>query len=73
VRRSLASEPELKHPYEMWLKTRASFNAKLGRRDPDAVREAWQRFYFRGEAPAEGPGAADHINKRRLRTPKLGR
>jgi hypothetical protein len=73
VRRSLASEPELKHQYEMWLKTRASFNAKLGRRDPDAVREAWQRFYFRGEAPAEGPGAADHINKRRLRTPKLGR
>ena len=73
VRRSLASEPELRGQYETWLKERANFNAKLGRRDPDAVREAWQRFYFRGETPTQEPAATDHINKRRLRTPRLGR
>ena len=73
VRRSLASDPALRHQYETWLRERTVFNAKLGRRDPEAVREAWQRFYFKGEAPSEGAPAPDHINKRRLRTPRLGR
>jgi hypothetical protein len=75
VRRSLASDIELRHQYEAWMRERNSFNAKLGRRDPEAIREAWQRYYFRGEAPENAPPSAptDHINKRRLRAPKLGR
>jgi hypothetical protein len=41
--------------------------------DPDAAKEAWQRFYFKGEFPeqvAEAP--EDHTNKRRLKSPRFG-
>ena len=44
--------------------------------DPDTIREAWQRLYFKGELPEEAPQAgapADHVNKRRLKSPRLGR
>ena len=57
-----------------WGRQREAFNKKLGKRDPDAVREAWQRYYFRGELPDQtGPAPADHVNKRRLKTIRLGR
>ena len=37
------------------------------------VREAWQRFYFKGEMPAEiGPAPKEHVNKRRLKSVRLG-
>ena len=43
------------------------------RRDPEAVREAWQRFYFKGEIPENmGPQPQDHVNKRRLKAVRLG-
>ena len=41
--------------------------------DPDAAKEAWQRFYFTGEVPeALGTAPATHANKRRLKTPRVG-
>ena len=41
--------------------------------DPDAAKEAWQRFYFKGELPeAMGQAPATHANKRRLKTPRVG-
>ncbi|MCE3288704.1 MAG: hypothetical protein K0R83_716, partial [Caulobacter sp.] len=43
------------------------------KQDPETMREAWQRFYFRGELPEEtGPAPAKHVNKRRLKAPKMG-
>ena len=76
VRRSFTSDLELKDQYDAWTRMRAEFNARLGKRDPEAMREAWQRLYFKGEMPDELQGAGgpiDHLNKRRLKTPKLGR
>ncbi len=74
VQRSLNSNPELKDQYDAWTRERSAFNAKLGRADPDAVREAWQRYYFKGEVPEDlGRAPADHVNKRRLKAPRLGR
>ena len=74
VTRSLASEPRLKEQYNLWIKERYGFNQRLARNDPETVREAWQRFYFKGEQPENiGPSSPDHINKRRLKSPKLGR
>jgi hypothetical protein len=75
VRRSMASEPDLRHQYDAWMRERNTFNAKLNRRDPEAMREAWQRHYFKGEAPPNAPNPLpnDHINKRRLKAPRLGR
>jgi hypothetical protein len=38
------------------------------------AKEAWQRFYFKGEYPeeVEAPAPAAHVNKRRLKAPKVG-
>jgi Family of unknown function (DUF6065) len=74
IQRSFASDPQLYAQYEAWIRERDAFNRRLGARDPDAVREAWQRFYFKGELPEEmGPAPTDHVNKRRLKPLKLGR
>jgi hypothetical protein len=74
VQRSLHSNTGLRDQYEVWMRERANFNSRLEKQDPEAVREAWQRFYFKGEIPPEAPGEApkDHINKRRLKSVKLG-
>ncbi len=73
VTRSLARNDELRDQYDAWSRQRGEFNARIFRREPEAVKEAWQRYYFKGELPEElGPGPADHVNKRRLKAPKLG-
>lgn len=73
VQRALTGNPQLKDQYEAWHRHREEFNRKLLRRDPGAVREAWQRFYFRGELPDDtGPPPTDHVNKRRLKPVRLG-
>ena len=74
IRKRLENEPDLRAEYEAWYKQRQAFNDRLGKRDPEAVREAWQRFYFKGEMPDEaGRQPAAHVNKRRLKSPKLWR
>jgi len=74
IQRSIASNPGLRDQYEVWMRERTDFNNRLAKQDPDAAREAWQRFYFKGEIPPDAPGAPpkDHINKRRLKSVKLG-
>jgi hypothetical protein len=71
VIRSLDSEPELKDQYAVWSSSRIEFIQKLTEGDPEALREAWQRFYFKGEPPERGgPAPAQHVSKRRLKRPK---
>jgi anti-sigma factor RsiW len=73
VQRSLEGNPALKDQYDAWTTRRGDFNKRLRNRDPETVREAWQRYYFRGELPEEtGPAPAEHVNKRRLKSPRLG-
>jgi hypothetical protein len=73
VQRSLVSDPPLSRQYEAWRERRDDFNKRLARLDPKAVKEAWQRYYFKGELPADtGPPPKDHVNKRRLKAPRLG-
>ncbi len=74
VKRSLPSDPPLLKQYEAWRELRDDFNKRLGQMDPTVVKEAWQRYYFKGEVPQEaGPAPKDHVNKRRLKAPRLGR
>lgn len=74
VQRSMASDPDMREQYNAWQRSRDDFNARLRSRDPDAVREAWQRYYFKGEGPEDvGPVSPDHLNKRRLKAVRLGR
>jgi hypothetical protein len=72
VLKSIDSDPVLKGQFEAWNHQRGSFNRRLAAGDPDTVKEAWQRYYFKGELPEEtGPPPADHVNKRRLKPVKL--
>ncbi len=74
TRRSLDSEDELRDQYLAWYQQRQDFNSKLFKRDPETVKEAWQRFYFKGEVPGDvGTAPKAHVNKRRLKAPRLAR
>ena len=68
VRRQLDADTDLRRQYDAWYRQRAEFNKRVHFQDPDALKEAWQRFYFRGELPDDtGPAPANHVNKRRLK------
>ncbi|MGN6423988.1 MAG: DUF6065 family protein [Asticcacaulis sp.] len=74
VIKALETDPDLKGQFQAWAKMRSEFNDSLSRRDPEAVKEQWQKFYFRGEKPAptgDVEKIGDHVNKRRLKTPKV--
>ena len=76
VTRALNSDADLRGQYDAWTRMRTDFNARIAARDPETIREAWQRLYFKGELPDDAPqrGApADHVAKRRLKAPRLGR
>ena len=73
VIRSIESNPVMKGQFEAWNRQRTDFNRRLASGDPDAAKEAWQRFYFKGELPEElGAAPETHTNKRRLKAPRLG-
>jgi hypothetical protein len=70
----MESNAELRNQYDVWEKHRGEFNQKIFRNDPEATKQAWQRFYFRGEYPEEleTPAPEGHVNRRRLKAPKFG-
>jgi len=71
--RSLERDLDLFGQYEAWRARRDDFNARLYKRDPGAVKEAWQRYYFKGEMPDDsGPPPKAHANKRRMKALRLG-
>jgi len=71
VVRSLDSDPDLKGQYQTWATSRAEFNRKLTERDPETLKESWQRFYYKGAPPEQGgPAPAQHISRRRLKRPE---
>ncbi|AZS23075.1 MULTISPECIES: DUF6065 family protein [unclassified Caulobacter] len=74
VIRSMNSNPELRRQYDVWAEKRTEFNNLIFKRDPEATKEAWQRFYFKGEYPEEiqAEAPSHHVNKRRLKSPKVG-
>jgi hypothetical protein len=74
VIRSMNSNTDLRRQYDVWAEKRTEFNNLIFKRDPEATKEAWQRFYFKGEYPEEVAAEAPshHVNKRRLKAPKVG-
>jgi hypothetical protein len=72
VLRSFDSDPALRDQHDAWTRQRSEFNARLAKRDPEVVKQAWQRFYFKGELPDDtGPAPEGHVNRRRLKSMKL--
>ncbi|ESQ75851.1 hypothetical protein ABAC402_07760 [Asticcacaulis sp. AC402] len=73
--KGLDTDPELKKEFEAWASMRDEFNKSLNARDPEAVKLGWQKFYFKGEKPttqgAMVPHEGDHMNRRRLKVPKV--
>ncbi|MGZ8363701.1 MAG: DUF6065 family protein [Caulobacteraceae bacterium] len=74
VLRSMESDPVLHGQFNAWHEQRTTFNARIMKGEPMALKEAWQRFYFKGELPADtGPPPKEHVNKRRMTKPRIGR
>jgi LPS sulfotransferase NodH len=69
VIRSLDSNPQLKEQYDSWSKSRGEFLQDLKNRDAEAVKQGWQRHYFRGERVADGLSIEDHLKKLRPAKP----
>lgn len=65
--RDLDSDPELAARYRAWADARAQFNRDLGDPDSDAVRERWQKGYYRGLQPDGSTGCPDHRTKVRAK------
>ena len=73
VRRRMDSDLDLLAQYEAWVKYRSEFNTKIFKGDEETIKAAWQRFYFKGEVPdSVGATPSEHVNKRRLKSPRLG-
>jgi hypothetical protein len=63
----LDADSDLGRQYEAWKAVRSDFNTRLANGDPEAAKQAWQRYYFRGEFPdPAAPRPESHVNKRRL-------
>ncbi|WP_245261572.1 DUF6065 family protein [Ancylobacter sp. FA202] len=50
---------------------RGAFNALLNSGDPEAMRQGWQKWYFRGVHPDGKPGNPLHVSKLRLAEPLM--
>jgi len=62
----LSENPELEGEHKAWSASRSEFNADLRRADSDAVRQKWQKSYFRGKYPSGVDAPEDHRSKLRL-------
>ncbi len=65
--RKLSEDPELEGEYKAWSDSRNSFNEGLNDPNSDAVREKWQKSYFRGVCPSGRTGPQDHRSRSRLK------
>jgi hypothetical protein len=68
--RRFADQPKLHAAYEAWRNERAEFQARVARREPEAVKLGWQRDYVNGRDPSGLSKAVFHLSKRRLKQPK---
>lgn len=68
--RNLADEPALEAQALAWQKHRDEFAERVHARDPAALKEAWQRYYFLGKLPdGTNVGGDVHMSKLRLAEP----
>ncbi len=60
------TNPELHAQYQKWEGSRKGFLTGLNERDPNAVKQGWQKDYFQGKTP-EGKEVDSHQTKLNLR------
>lgn len=61
--------PELVKEYETWKNSRTEFLEKLKINDEQTIKQAWQRFYFKGQAPGRDDRIPYHASKMRFAVP----
>lgn len=64
----MSDDPVLSAEHQTFLTSRQNFQKRLDDKDPEAIKQAWQRHYFVGRYP-DGTSVDDHANKIRLATP----
>jgi len=64
----LSDDPVLSAEQEEFRIARDEFRERMDSKDPEALKQAWQRHYFIGRFP-DGTGGIDHVNKLRLNPP----
>jgi hypothetical protein len=67
--RDIGDDPELKDQMDTWAKRRAEFMEKFEAGDAATLKEAWQRFYFKGQYPSGDPAEREHAAKLRAAVP----
>jgi hypothetical protein len=65
----LKSNEPLAAQYAAWRDKRIEFMAAFRAGDAATLREAWQKFYFKGEVPNHSPTTCEHVQKLRLSEP----
>jgi hypothetical protein len=65
----VGDDPELEGQYKAWREKREEFMSRFREKDPATLKQAWQRFYFKGEFPDGRTTEAPHVNKLRLPSP----
>ena len=69
----IADNPELAQRHELWAGARAAHQAKVAKGDEEAIKKAWQRFYFHGKGPDGWRPDVPHAHKRRMKKPVFGK
>lgn len=70
--REISEDRDLEERFEDWEHRRRGFNARLLGEETGAVRQKWQKWYFRGETPAGDKPNPRHLAKVRLHPPVPG-
>jgi hypothetical protein len=68
--RQMSEEAELSRQYELFKEARTGFMQRLQRGDVETMKQAWQKYYFRGAHP-DGTKANLHVQKLRLAQPTV--
>jgi hypothetical protein len=70
VVKSINDDLALRAEYVAWRDSRGKFLTDLSNNDPSALRQKWQRHYYKGQSPSGETGSETHIHRRRLKAPR---
>ena len=70
VVKPIESDPELFAQYKAWGQSRSQFIDDLKNSESNAVKQGWQKDYFQGRTADGQINTDDHINRRRLKSPR---
>ena len=67
---NLADNPELCAEHLAWAQSRGAFRKRLEQKEPEALKQAWQKYYFKAKSPdGSSMPVPSHTQKLRVRPP----